>query len=192
LTEAADLARSLGNHEASLRSALALCRLEDESPVAEQRVQLLNELRDALSERDPRRPLIVALLATSSAFEGDEGERAALARAACASAEGGDPGLFGEVLRCAHVALAGAQHREERAQVSEKLLRVARRLESPELLLHAYRGRLEDALEAGDQSSVERDLAIIGAISAQTRHPLFVRWHAAFRSTRDVLVGHSG
>jgi hypothetical protein len=160
--------------------------------VAEQRVELLSELRGTLPERDPRRPLIVALLASSSRFEGDGEERAALARDACAAAEGGDLRLLGDVLRCAHDAIAGAHRRAERGEVTEKLLRVARRLESPELLLHAYRGRLEDAHQAGDHPAVERDLAIIEAISAQTRHPSYSRWHAAFRASFGALAGRSG
>ena len=189
VADAADLARTLGDHAASIRMALALCRLEDEPPVAEQRVHLLAELRGALPEADHRRPLIVALLASSSRFEGGGEERAALAREACALAERGEPRFFGQVLRCAHAAMAGASYREERREISETLLRVARRLEDPELLLHAYRGRLEDASEASDHPSVERDLAIIDAISAQTRHPAFMRWHAAFRSSRGASAG---
>lgn len=191
VASAAELARSLADHDTLYRVSLAACRLPDEGAAGELRAALLEELCRVLPEGDPRLPLVLARLASASGFGGGSEAREGLVRRAIAAGEGGDLRNFGEILRAAHAATP-VEQREERRELSERLLRVARRLESPELLLHAYRGRLEDARESGDLPAVERDAAIIEVLSAQTRHPFFLEWHAAFRSSAAAFVDRSG
>jgi DNA-binding SARP family transcriptional activator len=161
LLQAVDLARSTGNRALLARAALEIDGVAADNQPRDAAAQaLLREAREAYgADEEPMAALLEARLAAIAYRAGDAARFTALAgQARALAARTGDPGAQARALEVWHWATSGPDELAARTAVADEMLAAASAAGDTELLLQARRYRLRDALEAGDQSSADRQL----------------------------------
>ena len=194
LVRAAEIARALRDPEPLAEVAVATARgfvPFATGVVPEQLVSLLEEALGRLGERDsPLRARALACL-TSALYWSDAHERREqlgeesieVARRA------GDPATLVEVLSTAIIARWGPDLLEERLELANEAVRLGERAGIKQDLIDARVVRIAIRFELGEMAAVDRDLAEIGRLAAELRHPETHLYLPYFRATRAIMQG---
>jgi DNA-binding winged helix-turn-helix (wHTH) protein/tetratricopeptide (TPR) repeat protein len=190
LLGAAALARELADHEVLARAASLIACLPESGNVDRECLGLLREAIALLSEDDPQRPFLLALLAKTLTYTSETEARTALALTAVEQSQRvSDPMLRAEVLHQAQRALAEPTHLCEREAITAALLRLGHAHGSYRVLGNAAIAQLQNCLERGDVVGIDRAMAELERIAAHAREPIF-RWYLqVLRSMRCYIAG---
>lgn len=189
--EAAEAARSIGEPELLARAALGFAGLgvSITGPRADV-CALLEEALSAVPATSALRPPLLARLAIELYYEPPpRGRSATLSEEAVAAARrvGGKAVL--DALNARHVALWGPDHLEERLEIADELVELARRLGDRETELQGCNWRVLDLLEAGRFDLAEDAIGVHEAMAAELRLPAY-SWHG--HMWRAMLAGLRG
>jgi DNA-binding SARP family transcriptional activator len=148
--EAADRARSLGDHELLARAALGAAGLTvSVGPTRAGVRALLEETLRAVDPASALRPRLLARLAIEVYYVRPASLREDLSAEALAGGRSlGGPALL-EALGARHVALWSAAHTEERLVIADELIATARSLGAREAELQGVNWRVADLVELG-------------------------------------------
>jgi DNA-binding CsgD family transcriptional regulator len=190
-TDAAEMARQLGDPERIADAALAV---GDAAPVWStdpQLVALLERALDKIDERDQRRGArLLARLAQAAYYSAPTDRRRGLTKQALALAHAArDDTTLASVLAAQHVALWGPADVEERLAIAGELVAVAERLGDQELALQGHAWRLVDLLEIGDVAAADIAISTHARLARDLGQPLHVRDSALWAATRALLDG---
>jgi eukaryotic-like serine/threonine-protein kinase len=189
LLEALALARTLGATDALVRAATLLARPPESGIVDMVQIEVLTEALEALSDDDPRRACLEALLAKALCYAGELGRRGMLARAALARVSSLEPQLRSQTLSVCPEALAEPEYLPERISIAERLEELGRALGDHNALMRAATLRIWNALELGDYELADLTLESLASLSERVRDPLH-RWYTkAFRAVRAFVSG---
>jgi hypothetical protein len=178
LLDAAKLARELGDSDRLCRAVLANTRgfSSQLGAVDGERVQTLEATAQALSDSDPRRAQVLALLASELIYSGEPSRCGRLAAEAIEIARAvGDAAALAHTLAHAVWAIWVPDTLEERKRLIDELFDLAQRLDDPWLSFIAAFRRCAVGIEAGDRSSTESSLIALRALAASVPQPL-MRW----------------
>jgi DNA-binding CsgD family transcriptional regulator len=182
-TQAAELARQLGDAQALARAALgfapswATIGREDEAAVA-----LLREAEQALGDEPTSlRAQVLSRLAGQLEYSAPPEEVRALSRQGVETARrSGDPVALARALQTHHVALWEPEFIEERMAAANEILEVSRRSGIQEIALWSHRPRIADFMTMGRTEEAERELAVYTELAGEYRQPIYT-WQAAVR-----------
>lgn len=196
LLEAAALARELDDGDLLCEAVLANTRgfPSHLGVVDGELVQALEAAAQSLPGEDPRRGQVLALLASELHYGGDPSRCRQLAEEAVAMARRtGDEVALAQTLSHAIWAITAPDTLEQRRQLVEELLDIARRLDDPRLSSIEIAERMVIAIELGDRAQIESALAAGRAAVAGIPHAS-LRWawllsEAAWSFVRGDLEG---
>jgi DNA-binding winged helix-turn-helix (wHTH) protein len=190
LLEAFMLAKELGNVEAMVEVVVLLSANPETGTVDRVRIDLLRQTLSFISEDDPRRPLVTALLAKALCYSGEPTERARFAREALAGARLlEEPALRAQALDACHLALSEPDDLASRIEIADELSGLAEKHGGASSLLRASTAQIGVGVETGDMGIVDAALATIEAVVERVREPFF-KWHAVcIRSMRSMVDG---
>jgi DNA-binding winged helix-turn-helix (wHTH) protein len=189
LLEALALARTLGATDALVRAAMLLARPPESGIVDTVQIEVLTEAIEALSDDDPRRACLDALLAKALCYSGEFERRGKLARAALARVSALEPQLRSQTLSVCPEALAEPEYLPERISIADRLEELGRTLGDHNAFMRAATLRIWNALELGDYELADLTLESLASLSERVRDPLH-RWYTkAFRAVRAFVSG---
>ena len=176
LLDASQLAQELNASDRLARAVLANSRgwvtANQFGAVDSERVRALEAAAESLTDDDPRRSQVLALLAYELRDGGDSARCRALAAEAIEGARvGGDPAVLARTLADATSATWGTDTLAEREAVSEELLGLVQRLDDPRLSFWAALRRMVVGLQAAERSQVESGIATIRSLVASVPEP---------------------
>jgi tetratricopeptide (TPR) repeat protein len=189
---AAEVARSLGAADQLARAAIGYGEPQVEGGrVNRVLVDLLREALDALSDQDtPLRARTLARLSMELTFSDDVQLKDALSREAVEMARRlGDVTALGAALDARWMAIWGPDGLDERAALSEEILRLAQQTGNRDLELLGREQRAATSLEAGNILAVDTDLAAHAQLADELRMPVYLWSMTTIRATRALLTG---
>jgi DNA-binding winged helix-turn-helix (wHTH) protein len=154
--------------------------------------RLLEEAMASLPPADgPLRARLLARLGWALYFHPDHGEeRRRLSGEALAMARRlGDFATLFTALAERHFALMDPDHGAERLAVAQEMIWLAEAEGSRQALALAYGFRAWDTGETGAMRAADADMAISGALAAETRQPILQYRHLIWRSMVALLEG---
>jgi tetratricopeptide (TPR) repeat protein len=175
LEEAAELARGSRDAQRLARAALGLGGHYAEAGVVDEPlIALLEEALEALGEDDPAlRARLLARLADALMYAGQPERVIALSGAAVEQARGsGDVAALAAALIARHGALLHAEHLDERLELSEHMVSLARRAGQRELEGLAQHRHIYDLVENGELDRARAEHAELSALADELRQPL--------------------
>lgn len=193
---AGEMARRLGAHEQLAHAALGFGEPQVEGGLVDQQLlALLQEALDGLSPDDSTvRARLLARLSLELSFSEDPSLRDALrerlSRQALDMARRlGDVGALAIALRARWLAVWGPDGLEERAALSDEMLRLARETGDREMELAGRVRRITSSMESGDIRVLDTDIAAHARQAAELRMP-YHEWTAtSLRAGRALLDG---
>lgn len=190
LIEAVALARQLRANNVIARAASLIGDLPESGKLDGEQVALLREALALVSQTDPQRPYLSALLAKCSTYSTQFEARETLAFNAIAQSKRvTDPILRAETLHQCHVALTEPKHLPTREAIAKDLDRLSHLHGDRRILWHAANAQVQNCLERGDFAGVDSAIATIENLAAQAREPIF-RWYmTVFRAMRLYVAG---
>ncbi len=193
LLAAAQLARSLGDTPALVKSALANHRgdMSSAGHIDHERVAVLEEALGRMEPADTAsHALLLATLASELQWAPDWQRRLALSDTGLAMARRvGDPTVLATVLSARHEAIRVPPTLEERLDNTAELLHLARRLGDPRQRGYAALWRAHSSWERGDVAEVDRCMRIVQEEAPRAGAP-YLEWNlAAHRANRAVIDG---
>ncbi len=190
LFDAVALARQLRATDVIARAAKLMAVVPESGSVDWEQIGLLREALGAIAADDPERPYLLALLAKCSTYSTDSAAREALALTALErSKQITDLRLRAETLQQCHRALAEPKHLAQREVIGEELVCLGHKSGDHMALWHAATAQVQNCLERGDFTGVDRAISVIESLATQMREPMF-RWYlAVFRAMRHYVAG---
>lgn len=193
LLQAGNLAQELEDADRLYRAVLANSRgwfSAMEGVVDAERVQALEACAALLAEADPRRPRVLALLASELQYA-DEPERCReLATEAVALAEAaGRPDDLAHTLIDAFMGIWAPDTLRARGAMSTRLAELARDLDNPRVSSGSAVRRMIVGLEAGDRGQVETGLQALRTQAALVPEPSLAWQHMLYESGWACLTG---
>ena len=176
LLDAAGLARELGDADRLARAVLANSRgwTSQITVVDSERVQALEAATRALTEDDPRRAQVLALLAVELLYTDAPARRQALALEAIEIARAaGELVALARTLANATLSIWVPDTLRERQLLLDELIELAQRLDDPRLSFFAAARGMMLATEAGDRARAESALAAMRTLAASVPEPFF-------------------
>lgn len=194
--QAAEIARRLNAPEQLAQAALGFGEPQVEGGVVSQELlALLQEALDGLSPDDSAlRARLLARFSLELTFSEDErlreSVREALSREALEMARRlGDVATLAIAARARWLAVWGPDGLEERAALSEEILRLARQTGDREMELVGRARRITCSLESGDIPAVDTDIAAHARLAGELRMPYHAWTAATQRAGRALLEG---
>ncbi len=205
LREAAAVSRELGDAERLARCALIyppdneivwVSDLAD--PV---QVELLEEALTAQPEVSLLRSRVMASLAVSTYWIDSSGDRAGSWAVSTARREkltseaiaiaraGADAGALAFAITARLHALWGPDEPDDRAELTDELLRIAREMKDRDAELYAKMSRVVGLLDAWDLRGVDREIASLERMALSLRHPIFLWTATRWRAMRSIIDG---
>jgi class 3 adenylate cyclase len=182
LLDATELARELHDTERLCRAVLANSRgfTSQVGAVDADRVRGLQDAAQALSEDDPRRAQVLALLANELHYSGETARVRDLAAQAVELARStGDEAALAYALAQAIWAITAPDTLEQRQRLIGELRHIIERVDDPRLRSLGVAVRLTASMEGGDRAEIESALAarhaVAAAVAAYASEP-GVRW----------------
>jgi hypothetical protein len=190
LFEAVTLARELGASDVIVQAAKLVAALPESGNVDREQIGLLREALAAMAQDDPERAYLLSLLAKCCTYATDSAAREALAFTALEqSPKITDLRLRAETLQQCHHALAEPVHLGRREKIGEELALLGHRSGDHMALWYAAASQVQNCLERGDFTGVDRAISVIEGLATQMREPRF-RWYlAVFRGMRHYVAG---
>jgi class 3 adenylate cyclase len=176
LLDAAHLAEKLGNRDGLCRAVLANSRgfLSQSLAVDFERVQALEAAAAAVTDDDPRRARVLALLASELHLAGDPARCQALAAEAIEIARAaGVPDALAHTLVGAFLATWIPDTLEQRKRLIDELVEIARHLTDPRLRFWGGLGSIAAGMEAGDRARVEFGIEEVRTVADSVPEPTF-------------------
>jgi hypothetical protein len=189
---AAEVARSLGAADQLARAAIGYGEPQVEGgQVNRVLVDLLREALGALSDEDAAlRARTLARLSVELTFSDDVKLKDALSREAVEMARRlGDVAALGAALDARWMAIWGPDGLDERATLSEEILRLAQQTGNRDLEMLGREQRAATSLESGDILAVDTDLAAHARLADELRMPVYQWSMTTIRATRALLTG---
>ena len=190
LLDAAHLARELDDTDRLCRAVLANSRgwASQVFFVDDERVQALEAAEEALTDDDPRRAQVLALLALELHYAGEPARCQRLASRAIEIARvAGDPVALAHTLAYACWTAWVPHTLKERQRLIDELVEITQRLEDPWLSFRAAYLRLMAGVEAGERVAVESGLATVQALAASVPEP-FITWTRLLHESNVALM----
>ncbi|HEY2732633.1 MAG TPA: AAA family ATPase, partial [Polyangiales bacterium] len=193
LSEAAALARELGDSELLVRAAALIASRPESGSVDIAQVEVLRQALATLrakDENDDRCVLLEALIAKSLLYDKQPDERVSLACAALVKARKlNASALRADALTRCHEALPGPEHLQERLDIATELMNSAHRSGDSVALLSALAVQVETCVERGDMEGVDAALDSMDMLVERLREPYY-RWNSkVVRAMRDFVQG---
>ena len=192
LLRATDLARELDDAELLVRSVLANNRgfASNFGGVDPQRVRGLEEAAGALTENDPRRAEVLALLASELQFGGHLERCEALTEEAIALARaGGDPATLARAMTDGWGAIVAPHTLEKRRRMIDELNDLAGELGDPRLMARTSARRMLVGLEVADRRQVELGLQTLRSVATKVPEPWIAYLHLLMEFGWTLLGG---
>ena len=189
---AAEIARRLGSPELFARAAIGYGEPQVEGgQVNRALIDLLNEALETLSDEDaPLRVRALARLSVELTFSDEDHLKEALSRKAVDMARRlRDPAALGHALDARWMAIWGPDGLDERAALSDEILRLAKQTNNRDLELCGREQRAATALEFGDVLTVDSEIAVHASLTGELRMPVFQWSLTTMRATRALLNG---
>ncbi len=194
--DAAEEARSTGNHERLALAALALTGGVDgfEVPACDpSALALLQEARAAQPAGSPSWVRLTARLAVALTRDAPRSRRTALADGAVAAArDHGDPALVAVALAARCDTMAGPADAEHRLTDAEEIIALARVAADARAELLGRRLRLAALLERGDLAAADIEISTFASRLAAVRQPLYAWYPPLWRAARARAAGQDG
>lgn len=189
-TDAASAARDSGDRDLLAAAALGVASTWSWSGVVDPpRLDLLTEALTTVSD-DALRAQLLATLAGELYYGPDVERRDELtARAVAIARRLDDPKLLGQCLHARTYALWGPGGAPQRSAAAQEICRLAAAADDRELALTGHAWGITAAMELGDMSTLDHELAAYSGIADQLRQPRY-RWYACSR--RSVRAAISG
>jgi hypothetical protein len=193
LSEAASLARELGDGELLVRAAALIASRPESGSVDAAQVDVLRQALAMLradNEQDERCPLLEALIAKSLLYDTRSDERVSLARAALVKARKlSASAQQAEALTRCHEALPGPEHLQARLEIATELMSLAHHSGDSVALLSALSVQVETCVERGDMEGVDAALDSMDMLAERLREPYY-RWNCkVVRAMREFVRG---
>jgi class 3 adenylate cyclase len=177
LLDAAALAQELGDADRLSRAVLANSRgyFSQAGAVDAERVAALEAAAEVLTDRDPRRAQVLALLADELHQSGDPARCMLLASEAIEIARAcDDPETLAVTLGHASTAISFPDTLAESGRLIDELLELTETLDDPSMSLRGATASLVVGLLHGDRPRVEASLATARTLAASVPEPVFV------------------
>jgi class 3 adenylate cyclase len=188
LEEAVELARQRGDDDALVEATLGMVAVTEAGGVDERIVELVEESLEAVGDEDSReRALLLTGLAQELYWRDPLGEAKRVLEEALAIARRlGDDRTLAAALTRRQFELTVSY--EERLEMADELIELAKRTDDPELAVRSHAYRLTSLLALGDVPGVDRELEIYAKLATELRQPQHL-WHIpllrAMRATMD-------
>jgi class 3 adenylate cyclase len=177
LLDAARLAQELGDGERLCRAVLANNRgwSSHVGGVDSERVQALEVAAQALSDDDPRRAQVLALLAVELHYAGDPARCRRLSAEALAIARAGDdPAALAHTLLKSFSAIWTPEMLQERKRLTDELVGLMPQLNDAWLSFFAASSQWIVGNETGNRSQAESALATMRTLATAVPQPSFI------------------
>ncbi len=191
---AAALARQLGEPQFLARAAIGLITrvsVPGVTHAGDTPVALLREALEAVGPHDSaERAELLGCLALATHYSDPHVHRLALSEEAVAVARRvGDPRTLWSVLCNRWTTLTEPGQAEERMALATEIIQVGEQLGDREVVMHGRNARLCEALEQGQVSTVQRELAAYARLADELRQPYFRSRAVGVRATLALLDG---
>jgi class 3 adenylate cyclase len=194
LALAANEARTVGSPPRLARAALGFGGVWIHiGRVDEDRIRLMEEALAGLGsdgEHVALRARLLARLAIELYYSDARERRNALSHAAVKLARSsGDRETLAYALSARHFAVWGPENANERLELADEIVALARSSGAPELELAGHAWRITDLLEIGDMAAVDAALETHARLANDLRQPLYLYFTTGFRATRALMSG---
>jgi eukaryotic-like serine/threonine-protein kinase len=188
--QAAELARELSSSERLVRATLGFAGPRGSFGVVDDElVGLLDEaLQVVAAHDDASRAKLLARLAMELYFAAAGERRATLVNEALAIARRlGDPATLAYVLNARYAALWGPENVEERLEIADEVVELARSAGDHRLAREGRGRRIVALLELGDVAAAHAEIEVHARAAEELRQP-FGRWQAAVWRVAEALL----
>ncbi len=192
LLDASELAQELGDTGRLCRAVLANIRgwVSQNGVVDYERVRTIEATAVALPDDDPRRAIVLSLLACEVHYGGDPARCRVLAAEAIEIARAaGDPSALAYTLYNAIYAIRAPDALPARKRLSDELAELAQHLDDPRLNFWAAQRRWDVFTDAGDRSPAESPLAAMRTLAAALPQPTFAWFRLQYESVWALIEG---
>ena len=195
LLDAATLARDIDDVDRLCRAVVANSQgwitASQFGAADSERVQALDATAGVLAQDDPRRALVLALLAYELHSAGEQERCGTLATEAIKVARAsGDPATLARTLAYASAATWGTDTLRERQRTSDELTELVARLDDPRLSFWAALRRMVVGLQSGERQQADSGLAAMRGLAASVPEPLIVWTWLKLESVWALIEGH--
>lgn len=190
-SEAAALARTLGDGAALARVALGWGGRAERTALDPAHVALLEEALVALgAEASPLRAMTLARLGEELAWTGDLARPTALVGEALALAHRlGDAATLAYVLAAEHVVLFKSPDVQGRLAAATRIVELGRATRDAAVEVTGHIRRFGDMFALGDMAGVEATVQATVRLARELRQPLYLQWAALHQSARAQFTG---
>ncbi len=175
LLDAAEAAQELGDANRLCRAVLANSRgwfSQMQGAIDSERVQALEAAAAAISDEDPRRARVLALLASELQYAGEPARCRKLAAEAVALARAtGDPEVLARTLIDAFMGIWAPDTLMERREMTAELVQLAAQLDDARVSVGAAVRCMIVGVESGDRAKTESGLDALRAQAASVPEP---------------------